>query len=538
MTFTSRLRRQWPWLLGLLLLAVVSAVAAGIVARRYVATELRARAIAVLEERLESQVELADLDVSVGAVIALRGTGLVIRHHRRTDVPPLVRVGEFRARAAWFDLVATPRRLRSVELRDLSITVPNDGSGVREKERGGCRGEPREVPPATRPAEVSPFVVNRLESRQAEVVLLPSRPGKPPRVFQVHDLLMHDFALDRAARFDAQVSNPVPRGEISTRGEFGPWNAHVPGATPLKGAYEFTRADLGTIKGLEGVLDSNGAFEGELRQISVRGETRTPGFGLSTSRNRMPLTTRFEACVDGTDGDTYLERVDATLNDTRIEASGRIEGRVGVGGRRIDLEIARIDGRIEDLVRLAVDDASPLAGDITSSATLRIDPGPDTVIRRMRSEGTFALDDLKITRSALQARINELSRRGRGDMEAASAAAVRSRVAGRFSIDGGVIRIPAVRFLVPGAAIQLGGSYGLESERVDFRGRVRLAARASEMVDGWKSWMVKPLDPLLARDGAGVIVPLSITGTRDAPQVDIDVSGTLFGEKSARSSRR
>jgi hypothetical protein len=266
----------------------------------------------------------------------------------------------------------------------------------------------------------------------------------------------------------------------------------------------------------------------------VNGETRTPDFGLSTSTNRLPLTTRFEACVDGTDGDTYLDRVDATLKATRIEASGRIEGIVGVAGRRIAIEVGGIAGRVEDLVALAVDGASPLTGRIESTASLRIDPGPDAVVRRTRTVGSFALDDVRLTQGALQARINELSRRGRGDMEAPAASPVRSHVTGTFEVANGVLRVPAVRFLVPGAAIQLGGTYGLESERVAFRGRVRLDARASEMLDGWKALLAKPLDPVLARKGAGVIVPLSISGTRKSPQVDIDVRGTLFGEKSAK----
>jgi hypothetical protein len=40
-----------------------------------------------------------------------------------------------------------------------------------------------------------------------------------------------------------------------------------------------------------------------------------------------------------------------------------------------------------------------------------------------------------------------------------------------------------------------------------------------------------PLDPLLSRDGAGTRVVLDISGTRNAPAVDVDLGASLRGRR-------
>ena len=71
----------------------------------------------------------------------------------------------------------------------------------------------------------------------------------------------------------------------------------------------------------------------------MKGETRTPDFRLNIAKNPLPLTTTFEAVVDGTDGDTYLNAVNAKLRQTPILASGAITGTPGVKGRTVQLKV-------------------------------------------------------------------------------------------------------------------------------------------------------------------------------------------------------
>ena len=55
-------------------------------------------------------------------------------------------------------------------------------------------------------------------------------------------------------------------------------------------------------------------MEGTIEQIKTTGQTRTDKFGLTElDGDPLPLTTAYEALVDGTKGDVELHRVDVHL---------------------------------------------------------------------------------------------------------------------------------------------------------------------------------------------------------------------------------
>ncbi len=110
--------------------------------------------------------------------------------------------------------------------------------------------------------------------------LIPKRAGKQPREFLIHRLTMQGIGVTQRMPFKAELTNPIPRGAISTEGRFGPWGRDVPSATPVEGTYVFQNADLSTIKGIGGILTSTGEFHGPLGRIEVKGETKTPDFRL------------------------------------------------------------------------------------------------------------------------------------------------------------------------------------------------------------------------------------------------------------------
>ena len=123
-------------------------------------------------------------------------------------------------------------------------------------------------------------------------------------MFEIHDLVMHGLGDGGGARFEAALTNPTPRGEITTQGTFGPWQAEEPRLTPIRGEYAFKRANLNTIKGIAGTLSSVGTYSGVLERIEVQGETDTPDFSVDIAALPVPLKTRFRAVVDGTNEDT------------------------------------------------------------------------------------------------------------------------------------------------------------------------------------------------------------------------------------------
>jgi hypothetical protein len=85
-----------------------------------------------------------------------------------------------------------------------------------------------------------------------------------------------------------------------------------------------------------------------------------------------------------------------------------------------------------------------------------------------------------------------------------------------------VLEMPKLNYQMPGAQVDLGGKYSLDGNTFDFAGTVRTKATASQMLTGWKSIVAMPFDKLLAKNGAGVEVPVTISGTRSDPKFGVD----------------
>ena len=56
------------------------------------------------------------------------------------------------------------------------------------------------------------------------------------------------------------------------------------------------------------------------------------------------------------------------------------------------------------------------------------------------------------------------------------------------------------------------GQVQLVASTFEFHGKVRTEATASQMTTGWKSLLVKPFDGLLKKNGAGMEIPIKVTG--------------------------
>ena len=340
---------------------------------------------------------------------------------------------------------------------------------------------------------------------------------------------MSAVGANRVMAFQAALTNPRPAGEIETTGTFGPWQQDEPSLTPLQATYAFSHADLATFKGIGGILTSEGAFGGILERIEATGTTTTPDFRLAISGNPVPLTTRFQAVIDGTNGNTVLTHIDATLGQSRLIVSGAVIGKPGIDGRTITIDATIPNGRLDDVLRLAVKGKTPpLTGDIEVKTRILLPPGDRDVIDKLQLDGTFRVKAGRFTNLNIQNQLAELSRRGRGKPKEQSGPSPVSNMAGRFTLKNTVMTLSTLTFGVPGATIVIGGRYHLRQETVDFMGTVRLQAKASQTMTGVKRFLLKPFDPLLARDGAGTVLPIHIAGTRDHPALTVDVKGALL----------
>jgi hypothetical protein len=475
---------------------------------------VRAELVDILSRELGARVELAALDVILGREVQVVGDGLVL-HHKTAAAgkPPLVSVKRFSIAVPVLAILRRPIHVKAVDLDGLRIYLPRR------------RGEPKDGPGIGASLRgPTPVVIDLLHSTDAVIALESSKPDRPPRTFAIHDLLLTDAAFDRPVHFDAQLTNPKPIGQVQTSGRFGPWNADDPSESEIAGTYMFTQADLDTIKGIDGLLESAGTFGGALDQIDVKGTSKTPDFSLDVGGTPIPLTTAFTALVDGTNGDTILHDVQAVLGRTPIAAKGGIVHTPGRKGRTVTLQATIDGGQLHDVLRLALDDEPPMMdGRISLRSLVNLPPGEPRVVERLELDGEFTIDALRFASGTVQDKVDEFSRRGRGRPKDQQIQDVASRMQGGFRLKDGVLRFSRLRFGVRGGVVQLNGWYALRGGALDFRGSVRMQARASQMLTGWKSWVAKPFDPLLAKDGAGTVIPIKITGSAKQPKFGVEV---------------
>jgi hypothetical protein len=76
----------------------------------------------------------------------------------------------------------------------------------------------------------------------------------------------------------------------------------------------------------------------------------------------------------------------------------------------------------------------------------------------------------------------------------------------------------------------LDGTHSLRSKAVDLSGVVLLKAKVSQTQTGYRSWMLKPFDPLFSKNGAGTRLVIKVAGTQDQPKVGLEVGRTLRGQ--------
>ena len=526
-------RHRWLiWTGGALLVLLIAVAVAVLVALHRAEPFLRARLVAELETRFHARVELDGFRVSLVNGLWAEGEGLRIWPSSTvtgtSPSPPLIRLAQFRFHAPLHYEPGKPIHISLVELKGLEVDVP-------PKMR---LGHPEQGRPGSGSGGGSlvQFRVDSIECTNARLAMETGNPGKPPLVFAIARLKLTDVGEGRSGMgFDAELTNPRPEGTIYTHGRFGPWIVDDPGETPIAASYRFEHANLASFKGIAGTLNSTGDFEGTLRDMDVDGLTDTPDFRLSSGGDAMHLRTHFHALVDGTNGDTRLKSVDATLGQSHLSASGEVLRVAAVtaqngqparpGGHDIALKVDVDRGRIEDFLRLAARGEPLLTGTLKMRTSLDVPPGKEPVSDRLQLKGKFLLEDAEFKSANLQKRIDELSLRGQGKPQEAkktAASDVRSSMQSDFQMVNGVISLPNLEYIVPGAEIDLSGTYGVNGGTLNFKGTAKMQATVSQMVGGWKGMLLTPLDRLFKKDGAGTAVPVVIGGTRKQPQFTVD----------------
>jgi len=570
----SRLSKWLLWIGAVLLFVVLAVGGASVYLFNRAEPMLRASLIDTLQKRFQAHVELDTMHLSVVDRFRIEAGGLRIwlpeavqaqsaavvndptgksdasraaQAQRHTE--PWIVVGKMWFHTSWRILPGKPIVVSVIHVEDVRVILPPKAerphvslSGEQPDEQnqpasasGQSAAQPQGQGSGSSLFKIPEILVKRIECKNA--VLLIERKqeagkNKEPLDFEFARVTLVPDGHGGPIAFDVDMTNAKPVGKIHSTGHFGPWVAGDPHDLPVQGDYSFDNADLGTIKGIAGILSSTGHYSGTLSHIDAEGTTKTPDFRLERVRKGtgVQLTTHFHAVVDGTNGNTYLQPVDAMLGRTHILARGQVvradDITPGQHGHDIVLDVTIDRGRIEDILQIAADSDQPfMRGNLSLKTKYHQPPGKESVWDKLLLDGQFHLSNAHFSSDSMQGKIEELSLRGQGkpgEVKTTDPSSILSEMQGHFKLGGGQLQLPDLTYQVPGAQIVAHGTYGLRAGTLNFVGDARLDASLSQIVGGWKGFLLKPADHYLHKNGAGTDVPIHVEGTRKDPKFGVD----------------
>src|ERR1041385_1035018 len=160
------------------------------------AAELRTRAWIVqsLEQKFQSNVELADFHVRIFPEMTVSGEGLSLHYWATPEASPLIRVEKFSFSLGLLGVFRAPRRIEQIKLKRMVISIP-----------------PREQrqPAAPRQAKnlnISQVVVGTIEIEDLHLLTLSKKPGTEPLDWEIHDLKLHDVGAEKPFAFEGTLT--------------------------------------------------------------------------------------------------------------------------------------------------------------------------------------------------------------------------------------------------------------------------------------------------------------------------------------------
>src|SRR5215467_10114892 len=178
---------------------------------------LRARVIESLSTRFHGQVELGEFHVALSHGVQVQGRGLKVfgeddPNMHQPGVQPLIAVSDFRFQAGILELLRSPTHVDTVYVKGLQLNLP-----------------PREQRQSTKMwGHKIKIYVHHFICEDAQLVINTAKPDKLPLEFDINHLKMTDIGPGQPLRFEANLINPKPVGNITSHGSFGPWQADSP----------------------------------------------------------------------------------------------------------------------------------------------------------------------------------------------------------------------------------------------------------------------------------------------------------------------
>ena len=439
--------------------------------------------------------------------------GLVFtRQNSQPGNPPLVTVQKITIQANYHDFLYRPGYISRIVVDGLHIQVPARGTGTGSAAGSGSF------------TAITRTSVGEIVSSGALLEI--ARRDSDPLKFKIHSIRVSSVAAGKPMSYTVNLQNPLPPGEIHASGRLGPWSASDIGQLPVSGDYKFDQANLGVFDGIQGTLSSTGHFQGRLGQIGVDGNTSIPDFALKSAGHTVNLKSRFQAEVNGTDGDVKLSQVAVQLNDTPIAVHGLIRGEAAAKGKLTTLDLSSAKGQVQDILRPFVSATSPpMLGPIIFRAHVVFPSGERPFFKRVRLVGDFNIAHGRFGSPQTQSSVDNLSERSRGIKNGqGNSDRVEAGLSSDVTLANGVAKFSNLAMTVPGATARMNGTFNVINEKIDFHGALKTDVKLSDTTKGIKSVLLKPFDPIFKRKRhEGASIPVEMTGTYSQPHFGMEV---------------
>jgi hypothetical protein len=349
--------------------------------------------------------------------------------------------------------------------------------------------------------------------------------------FPIQQLVIRNLRKGQAISYFVDMQNAWPTGHILANGSFGPLLPSNLGATPVSGSFTFTSVKLEDIHGLSGVLSSAGRFYGSLAAIEADTTCKTPDFAVGKGKP-TELAASTHVTINGLNANIILHAIDAHTGSTAVHAEGDIVGSPKV----TDLEISVANGRAQDLLRPFFKSEVPITGAVWLHSHARLTPAGEglTFLKRLEMDGVFDIPSERLTNRGTEQKLSDFSLRAQGvkpterrpapgNGVAGGTVEVVSSLNGRARIRDGIVSTQYLYFKVPGADVDVNGTFSLHDGRVHMLGDVSMESDISHAATGVKSILLKPLIPFFKKRNAGAKIPIAITGSPNQYKVNEDI---------------
>jgi AsmA-like protein len=461
----------------------------------------------ILEGMLGSQVQIAHYHRTYFPHPGFVAEELTLRRKSAPDQPPLGSVRQLAVQGNWTDLLLLRPRVRLVDLQELHIVIPAPGS----------RASQEDFPPGSATDFAGPdTLIERLKVHDALLEI--QRANATALLFPLKELDIRNFQKGRANQYVVDMQNAFPHGHIQSSGNFGPLNAQNLGLTPVSGTFSFDSVALHEVGDIRGTLASRGRFRGTLSAIDATADSDTPQFAVDDGKP-TPVHASIRCTVNGLTGEVAMQQIEVRSAATTITASGSVAGAPKV----TNLDIAVSEGRAQDVLRPFMHSDVPITGPVRLRGHAYLGPVQPGVgfLQRLRVDGVFNVPKERATSAAMEKTLTDFSKRAQtrepDTPQAGEAADVQadalSALEGPAQIRDGVVSSPHLAFAVAGAKADLQGTFRLHDQVVHLTGNLAMQAGISHAVTGFKSLLLKPLDPFLKKGKAGAVIPIAVVGS-------------------------